>query len=80
MPLDIKNVHYREQPYMRAQDFFQLANLDMKVLSSAIVNQSDVFAHDSDYVHPALKTQWVMWQLGYLAELTKRRVALSCVV
>lgn len=48
-PLEIENVCCRKQPCVTTQEFFQLAMLDMNVISTTIVNQSDVFADDLDY-------------------------------
>lgn len=47
-PLEIENVCCRKQPCVTTE-FFQLAVLDMNVISITIVNQSDVFADDLDY-------------------------------
>ena len=83
MPLEIENVCCRKQTCVTAQDFFQLAVLDMNVLSIAIVNRSDVFADDPDYspssYRKAAYRQWILWQHGYLGR-TNRRVVPSCIV
>ena len=60
MPLEIENVCCRKRPCVTAQDFFQSAVLDMNVLSISIVNRSDVFADDPDYIaHPAIGKQHI---------------------
>ena len=58
MPLEVENVCCRKSSCVTAEDFFQSAVLDMNVLSIAIVNRSDVFADDLDYIaHPAIGKQ-----------------------
>ena len=49
MALEVENICCRQRICITREEFFQCAVLDMRVLSIAIVNHSDVFADDPEY-------------------------------
>ena len=83
MSLPAENVYCQKSPCVTTLEFFQLAVLDMNMLSISIVNRSDVFADEPDYTssgyQKAVYHQWVLWNHEYLGR-TNRRVIPLCVV